>query len=89
LWPLFRFNPDLLKEGKNPLQLDSKEPSLAVKDYAYNETRYRTLVQSDENRAQMLMNMAQSDAVQRWMRYKQLAAIQYGSAPTPEDKKPE
>ncbi len=38
-------------EGKNPLQLDSREPTVAVKDYAYNETRYRMLVQNDEARA--------------------------------------
>lgn len=89
LWPLFRFNPDLMKEGKNPLQLDSKDPTVAVKDYAYNETRYRTLVQNDEARAQKLMQEAQQDAVQRWARYKQLAAIQYSTPAAPEEKKPE
>jgi pyruvate-ferredoxin/flavodoxin oxidoreductase len=88
LWPLFRYNPDLLKEGKNPLQLDSKEPTVAVKDYAYNETRYRSLVQSNEVRAQMLMQKAQEDAAQRWLRYKQLASIQYSTS-NPEEKKAE
>lgn len=88
LWPLFRYNPELVKEGKNPLQLDSKEPTIAVKDYAYNENRYRSLVQTDETRAQMLMKEAQDDAVQRWMTYKQLAAIQYGPV-EPKEKKDE
>src|SRR5690606_38469472 len=58
LWPLYRYNPNLVDEGKTPLQLDSREPTVAVKDYAYNETRYRMLVQSDEARAEMLMNEA-------------------------------
>ena len=42
-WPLFRYNPDLILDGKNPLTLDSKDPTVPVKDYAYNETRYRML----------------------------------------------
>ena len=58
LWPLYRYNPNLVNEGKNPLVLDGKEPSVAVKDYAYNETRYRVLVQNDEARAEMLMEEA-------------------------------
>ncbi len=56
LWPLYRYNPNLVDEGKNPLVLDSREPSVAVKDYAYNETRYRVLVQNDEARAEKLMD---------------------------------
>ena len=39
VWPMYRYNPALIKEGKNPLQLDYKEPSIPVKDFAYNETR--------------------------------------------------
>jgi len=77
LWPLFRYNPTLVNEGKNPLQLDSREPTVAVKDYAYNETRYRMLVQSDENRAEMLMNEAAQFAQCKWDLYKQMAAMAY------------
>ena len=58
---MYRYNPDLIKEGKNPLQLDYKEPSIPVKDYAYNETRYRMLLQADEARAEMLLKEAQAD----------------------------
>jgi len=76
VWPIYRYNPDLLKEGKNPLQLDYKEPSIPVKDFAYNETRYRMLVQSNEERAEMLLKLAQSDALERWQRYSQMAAAQ-------------
>ncbi len=77
LWPLYRYNPALADEGKNPLQLDSKEPTVAVKDYAYNETRYRMLVQSDEARAEMLMNEASEYAQRKWELYRQMASMAY------------
>ncbi|NMC55409.1 MAG: pyruvate:ferredoxin (flavodoxin) oxidoreductase [Chloroflexi bacterium] len=76
-WPLFRYNPNLVEEGKNPLQLDSKEPSVEFKDYAYNETRYRMLVQSNEERAELLMKEATEDARKRWNLYRQMADIKY------------
>ncbi len=84
MWPIYRYNPDLLKEGKNPLQLDYKEPSIPIKDFAYNETRYSMLVKADEERAEMLLNLAQGDALERWQRYSQLAAMQYGQPPATE-----
>ncbi len=77
IWPLYRYNPSLADEGKNPLIIDSKDPSVSVQDYAYNETRYRMLVQSDEARAEMLMKEAKQDVSKRWELYKQMAAIQY------------
>jgi pyruvate-ferredoxin/flavodoxin oxidoreductase len=77
VWPLYRYNPDLLDEGRNPLVLDSKDPTISVKDYAYKENRYRMLVQSDESRAELLMNEAETNAKTRWELYKQMAAIQY------------
>jgi pyruvate-ferredoxin/flavodoxin oxidoreductase len=77
IWPLFRYNPALPAEGKNPLQIDSREPTTSVQDYAYNETRYRMLVQADEQRAEMLMKSAREDVEKRWNLYKQMAAIQY------------
>jgi len=78
VWPIYRYNPDLAKEGKNPLQLDCKAPSIPVRDFAYNETRYRMLVQSNEERAEMLIKLAQQDADERWQHYSQLAAMSYG-----------
>jgi len=80
-WPLFRYNPLLADEGKNPLVLDSKAPSIPVEEYAYNETRYRMLVQSDEQRAEALMRSARSDVARRWQLYQQMANMQYGAAP--------
>jgi pyruvate-ferredoxin/flavodoxin oxidoreductase len=78
-WPLYRFNPALIDEGKNPLKLDSKAPSIPVSEYAYNETRYRMLLQSDESRAERLMKLAQKDAASRWQLYEQMADMHYGA----------
>jgi pyruvate-ferredoxin/flavodoxin oxidoreductase len=77
IWPLYRYNPTLAAEGKNPLVIDSKDPSVSVQEYAYNETRYRMLVQADEARAEKLMELAKDDVAKRWNLYKQMAAIQY------------
>jgi pyruvate-ferredoxin/flavodoxin oxidoreductase len=75
LWPLFRYNPALALENKNPLILDSKEPSISPEKYAYNETRYKMLVQSDEERAEMLMNQLRQDARRRWSEYRQMVEL--------------
>jgi pyruvate-ferredoxin/flavodoxin oxidoreductase len=77
IWPLYRYNPTLIDQGKNPLIIDSKEPTVSVEEYAYNETRYRMLVQSDEHRAEALMKQARSDVEKRWEMYKNMAAIEY------------
>jgi pyruvate-ferredoxin/flavodoxin oxidoreductase len=78
-WPLYRYNPALIAEGKNPLIVESKEPSIPLKDYIYNETRYRQLVQSDEERAELLLKAAQHDVKARWEMYRQMAAMHYGN----------
>jgi len=77
IWPLYRFNPALIAEGKNPLSIDSKEPTIPVSQYAYNESRYRMLLQSDEQRAELLMKQAQKDVQGRWDLYRQMAAMHY------------
>ena len=77
VWPIYRYDPRLIEEGKNPLQLDSKAPSIKVSEYAYNETRYRMLLQMDEERAEELMRKAQEDADRRWAIYSQMAAMDY------------
>jgi pyruvate-ferredoxin/flavodoxin oxidoreductase len=78
-WPLFRYNPALANEGKAPLQLDSKPPSLPLKQYAHNETRYTMLAHSDPVAAQRLLEQAQEDARARWRMYEHLATL----SPTP------
>ena len=54
-WPLFRYNPDLAAQGKNPFQLDSRAPTVALKDYIYNETRYTMLAKSNPEQAKKLL----------------------------------
>ncbi|MCC7355413.1 MAG: pyruvate:ferredoxin (flavodoxin) oxidoreductase [Anaerolineae bacterium] len=75
-WPLYRYNPALRAEGKNPLQLDSKAPAVPLRDYAYNETRYRMLEQSDPETAARLLAEAQEAVNARWHKYEQLAKIE-------------
>ncbi|MBI1792839.1 MAG: pyruvate:ferredoxin (flavodoxin) oxidoreductase [Chloroflexi bacterium] len=76
-WPVYRYDPRLADEGKNPLVIEAKEPSIPVSQYAYNETRYKMLTQMDETRAEQLMKEAQHDAKSRWTLYQQMAAIHY------------
>jgi len=77
-WPLYRFNPLLKEEGKNPLQLDSKAPTLDFEEYAYGENRYRTLKQSKPEAAAELMKLASKDAVERFALMEQLAKLPCG-----------
>ncbi|GCE14630.1 pyruvate:ferredoxin (flavodoxin) oxidoreductase [Tengunoibacter tsumagoiensis] len=72
-WQLYRYNPLLIEEGKNPLILDSKEPTLPLEEFAYNEARYRMLLQGHGSRADALIQLAKDDIRQRWDRYQQLA----------------
>jgi len=64
-WPLCRFNPELKQQGKNPLQLDSKAPTVDFEQYAYSENRYRALKQSQPQLAPQLMELAKKDVAQR------------------------
>jgi pyruvate-ferredoxin/flavodoxin oxidoreductase len=77
LWPLYRYDPRLTEQGKNPLQLDSRKPKMPLSEFAYNETRYRMLLQSDEERAERLMKQAQENIDARWQIYEQMAEMQY------------
>ncbi len=72
-WPLFRYDPGLVAEGKNPFQLDSKPPTIPLKKYAYNETRYTMLAQSHPDAARALLEQAERELLERWHRYEYLA----------------
>jgi pyruvate-ferredoxin/flavodoxin oxidoreductase len=74
-WPLYRYDPALSVAGKNPFQLDSGDPKIPLKDYIYTEGRYRILQQSDADTAKELLARAQSAVDERWLHYKQLAAL--------------
>src|SRR5262245_11783515 len=74
-WPLLRYDPRLVREGQNPLQPDSKAPSVPLTSYAYNETRYTILAHSDPDEARRLLDLAQEDVAARWRYYEYLAAM--------------
>jgi pyruvate-ferredoxin/flavodoxin oxidoreductase len=76
-WVLYRYDPRRESEGQNPLQLDSRAPKIPLKDYAYNETRFKMLTQSKPEEAERLLELAQQDANNRWRRYQQLASLDY------------
>jgi pyruvate-ferredoxin/flavodoxin oxidoreductase len=72
-WPLFRYDPRLADDGKNPFQLDSRPPSIKLKDYVYNETRYTMLAKSNPDEAHHLLQLAQKDVLDRWKIYEHMA----------------
>ena len=80
-WPLMRYNPALRLEGKNPFLLDSKAPSIPLKQYAYQEARYTMLVRSDPEAARELLKLAQDDVERQWHVYSNRAAMA-GRAPS-------
>jgi len=83
-WPLYRFDPRLKEQGKNPLQLDSKAPTLNFEEYAYGENRYRTLKQSRPEVAAELLKLATRDVVQRYALMEQLAKLSCGPEVKPD-----
>jgi pyruvate-ferredoxin/flavodoxin oxidoreductase len=92
-WPLMRYNPALREEGKNPFQLDSKAPSIPLKQYAYHEARYTMLARSHPEVAKNLLEEAQDDVERSWRVYSGRAAMPGRSEsphiapPAPEGKK--
>jgi len=74
-WPLYRFDPRLKEQGKNPLQLDSKPPTLDFAEYAYGENRYRSLQKSKPEEAAKLIELAKKDAAERFALMQQLANL--------------
>jgi pyruvate-ferredoxin/flavodoxin oxidoreductase len=73
-WPLYRYNPLLEKEGKSPLIIDSKEPSIPVEEYAYGENRYRALKAKSPELAAELMKQLDADVKRRWKYLNHLAS---------------
>jgi pyruvate-ferredoxin/flavodoxin oxidoreductase len=74
-WPLVRYNPDLRAEGKNPFQLDSKQGSIPLKDYIYNENRYLMLTRSNPELASKLLAEAEEDVARQWRVYSARATM--------------
>ena len=72
LWPLYRFDPRLKAEGKNPFQLDSK-PSMPVADFMATETRFKYVKQQNAEHYEELLKQAQAQVDERWAFYNKLA----------------
>ncbi len=76
-WPLYRYNPALVAEGKNPLQLDSKPPTTTFEEYAYSENRYKVLQKNNPEAAAVLMKKATAWTASRFEYYQKLAALTF------------
>lgn len=74
-WPLMRYNPILREEGKNPFQLDSRAPSIRLKEYTYREARYTMLARSNPELAAELLKEAQDDVERQWRVYSARATM--------------
>ncbi|MCQ8127040.1 pyruvate:ferredoxin (flavodoxin) oxidoreductase [Methylomonas rivi] len=79
-WPLFRFNPNRIKQGKNPMQLDSAEPSIPYREFVMSETRFSMLWQSHPDAAEGFLKRAQQDVKNRYRYYKQLSELEWNDA---------
>jgi len=78
-FPLYRYNPDLIAEGKNPMSLDSKEPSIPLRDFLMSETRFAMLAKSHPEEAEVHFEQAQKEALAHYRQYKRLAEMDFSS----------
>ena len=76
-WILYRFNPDRMKNGQNPLNLDSKPPKIDIEEYLYRENRFKMLTKSHPDAAKQLLEEARNDVLARWQVYEFLASRQF------------
>lgn len=74
-WPLYRYNPELTLEGKNPFILDQKEPSADFQEFIRSEVRYASLLRQFPDQAEELLQKAEADARARYEHYKRLAEL--------------
>ena len=78
-WLLYRYNPDRVLKGENPLQIDSAQPRMKVEEYMGLEGRFQVLARSDPESAKQLFSDAQRDVNLRWERFQHLAARNAGA----------
>lgn len=76
-WPLFRFDPSKAEQGKNPMHLDSAEPSIPYRDFVQTETRFSMLWQTDPESAEKFLAQAQHEVTRRYHYYKQLSELDW------------
>jgi len=73
-WPLYRYNPELEAQGKNPFVISSKDPSIPFEEYAYRENRYKALRNSNPEAAKTFLKEAEADIQRRWKLLKHMAS---------------
>lgn len=73
-WLLYRYNPERLAQGENPLSLDSRQPKLPLDQDIYMENRFKMLTLSNPEAAKDLLKMAQEDVQTRWQLYEYMAS---------------
>ena len=76
-WLLYNFNPDRIKEGKNPLTIKSKVPKMDVREALLGENRFRLLAKNNKANFDRLLDLEAGDIKRRWRLYQALAAIDY------------
>ncbi|MEP0813763.1 MAG: pyruvate:ferredoxin (flavodoxin) oxidoreductase [bacterium] len=76
-WPIYRYDPRLIDEGKNPLQLDFKEPKYSFKEYAMMENRFRRLLREFPQEGEALLGIAETEVRRHFLYYKHLAEMDY------------
>ena len=76
-WPLFRFDPSKIKQGKNPMHLDSPEPSIPYREFVETETRFSLLWQTHPDDAERFLAQAQQEVKHRYHFYKQLSELEW------------
>jgi pyruvate-ferredoxin/flavodoxin oxidoreductase len=81
-WPLFRYNPAMREIGEAPFRLDSPRPTIPLKDYAYNELRYRALAAMRPEEAAALLHQAQENVTEKYRTYESFARVSAGPGPT-------
>jgi pyruvate-ferredoxin/flavodoxin oxidoreductase len=79
-WPLYRFDPRIGHDGGKPFHLDSRKPSMPLKQFATKEARFSMLMRSDPERAEQLLRLAQIDIDDRWHYYEQIANVERSMA---------
>ena len=72
IWVTFRYNPDLIKEGKNPMVLDCKEPKIPVEEYMYREHRFSMLKNINREHSELFIKKAQEFANKNYKKYREL-----------------
>jgi len=77
LWPTFRYNPKLKESGENPMKLDYKGPKIPVKEYMYNEARFKMVENMDAEAAVKFLETATFHAEEMYRRYVNLSKMNY------------